>query len=298
MIQLATSPVRFIEEEHRYLLGEKELRGITSTLVKRAFPDTYKGVDEATLARAAKRGADIHKAIEAYETDFVLNDCTELKNYVAIKEHNHLTHIAAEYIVSDTENYASAIDHVFVDGHGEIVIADIKTTSVKHYENVALQLSIYKHLFELQNPQLKVSRGALIWLRGSESEYRELSFWADEMLDELIYADLHDEAFDVAKTYGNLPQMFANVEEEIANIEMGIKVAQERQKELKKGLYDLMEKHNVKSFSGSRVKLTRVLPTSSVTFDTKAFKEQYPDLYEDFSKETQKAGSLRITVIE
>ena len=38
------------------------------------------------------------------------------------------------------------------DEDGGIVLADIKTTYDKHYEKVALQLSIYKRFFERQNP--------------------------------------------------------------------------------------------------------------------------------------------------
>lgn len=296
MTELRQSPVRFFEDTHQYFLGEKELRGITSTLIQRAYPNTYEGIPEEVLAKAAERGKAIHVAIEDYEENFTLSDSRELENYVAIKENNHLSHLASEYIVSDEKHYASAIDHVYVDGNGEIVIADIKTTSTRHYENVSLQLSIYKRFFELQNPGLKVSRGALIWLRGEESEYRELPFWADEMLDELIEADLADTNFDITKTYGELPRVFADVEEELARIELAVKVAQERQKELKQGLYDLMEKNNVKSFTGSRIKLTRILPTKSITFDSKTFKEAHPDMYKEFCKETEKTGSLRITL--
>ena len=87
------------------------------------------------------------------------------------------------------------------------------------------------------------------------------------------------------------------VEEEVARLESLIKEAQERQKELKQGLYDLMAKHDVKSFTGSRVKLTRVLPTESTSFDSKEFKVDHPDIYKEYCKKTQKAGSLRITLI-
>ena len=45
-----------------------------------------------------------------------------------------------------------------------------------------------------------------------------------------------------------------------------------------------------------KVKLTRVLPQKKVSFDSKAFKEKYPDLYKEFCKESEVAGSLRITV--
>jgi len=76
-----------------------------------------------------------------------------------------------------------------------------------------------------------------------------------------------------------------------------VKELQDRQKTLKEGLYSLMEEAGVKSWTGSKVKLTRVLPTTKTSFDSKAFKEAHPDLFKEFSKESTSAGSLRITVI-
>ena len=293
---LRPSGVLFYPEGHRYFLNGKELHGITSTLVARAFPHTYDGVDEETLRRAAERGTAIHKAIESYETEGAFSDHQELLGYAVIKADNHLRWEASEYIVTDGERYASAIDLVMTDADGGIVLGDIKTTYEPHYDKVALQLSVYKRFFEQQNPGMKVSKIAIVWLRGERKEYRELRPWADEAIDELMEADKQDRPFDIATAYGDLPARFAEVEEEVARLEMAVKAATERQKELKQGLYELMERHNVKSWTGERVKLTRVLPARSTTFDSKAFKEDHPDLYKEYSKTVEKAGSLRITI--
>lgn len=297
MITLRESGVVFDKASHRYHLGNKELKGITSTLVRRAYPDTYKDIPEEVLMKAASRGTAIHEAIEDYEERSILSDKSELMSYVRIKESNGLEHVASEYIVTDGESYASAIDHVFVDAEGNIILADIKTTSEKHYENVACQLSIYKRFFEQQNPDLKVGHIALIWLRGRLWEYRLLHSWSDEMLDTLFEADAKDTTFDIAATYGDLPVKFADAEDEVARLETTIKELTEKSKTLKASLYELMEQHNVKSFTGAKVKLTRVLPTESESFDTKTFKAEHADLYAQYVKKTPKSGSLRITIL-
>ena len=59
-----------------------------------------------------------------------------------------------------------------------------------------------------------------------------------------------------------------------------------------------MEEHNVKSWSGSKVKLTRVLPTESETFDSKALKEAEPEVYKKYIKKTKRAGSLKVTLVK
>ena len=73
---------------------------------------------------------------------------------------------------------------------------------------------------------------------------------------------------------------------------------QDRQKLLREGLYALMEEHNVKSWTGSKIKLTRVLPTESETFDSKAFKEAEPELYKKYVKKSKRAGSLKVTLVK
>lgn len=293
--ELYKSPVVFDAEHHTYHLGDKELKGVTSTLVHRAFPKTYEGISPEVLANAAARGTMVHKAIQAYEDDFTLDGSLELQSYVAIKETYGLTHLASEYLVSDETHYASSIDHVFLDSNGNIILADIKTTYEPHYENVALQLSIYKRLFEMQNPNLKVGAVALIWLRGEKSEYKVLPVWADEALDLLIEADCKDEEFDIAKTYGDLPQKVYDVQQYLAMLEADVKKKTEELNTIKDGLCKLMLDKGIKRFTTPVMQLTTVTPAPKQTFDSKKFKDDYPELYNKYIKTSEVKPSIRIT---
>lgn len=293
--ELYKSPVVFDAEHHTYHLGDKELKGVTSTLVHRAFPKTYEGISPEVLANAAARGTMVHKAIQAYEDDFTLDGSLELQSYVAIKETYGLTHLASEYLVSDETHYASSIDHVFLDSNGNIILADIKTTYEPHYENVALQLSIYKRLFEMQNPNLEVGAVALIWLRGEKSEYKVLPVWADDALDLLIEADCKDEEFDIAKTYGDLPQKVYDVQQYLAMLEADVKKKTEELKTIKDGLCKLMLNKGIKRFTTDVMQLTTVTPAPKQTFDSKKFKDDHPELYSKYLKTSEVKPSIRIT---
>ena len=293
--ELYKSPVVFNAEHHTYHLGDKELKGVTSTLVHRAFPKTYEGISPEVLANAAARGTMVHQAIQAYEDDFVLDGSLELQSYVAIKETYGLTHLASEYLVSDETHYASSVDHVFLDSNGNIILTDIKTTYEPHYENVALQLSIYKRFFEMQNPNLKVSAVALIWLRGEKSEYKVLPVWADEALDLLIEADCKDEEFDITKTYGDLPQKVYDVQQYLAMLEADVKKKTEELKTIKDGLCKLMLDKGIKRFTTPVMQLTTVTPAPKQTFDSKKFKDDYPELYGKYLKTSEVKPSIRIT---
>ena len=297
---LADSGVRFDAEQHRYWLFDKELKGITSTFVKRLNPDEYADVDPEKLAERATYGHGVHDMVDFCLENGIDSEAVEWVMYKKLMRGRRLTYITHEYIVTDGERYASPIDLVFLAEDGSIVLADIKTNYAAPIEKATVQLSWYKRQFERMNPDLKVSGIAVIWLsddkkRGALSEWYDIHPWADELLDALIQCDIEDKPF--APVWGDFPAKFAEVEEEVARIEMELKAAQERQNELKDGLYKLMESNNIKSFTGSKVKLTRVLPTTSTGFDQKKFKEEHPKLFKKYEKETTKSGSLRITLI-
>jgi len=284
MIKLKDSGVRFDAAEHRYFLEDKELYGITSTLIPTAFPDMYDGVPEAMLKQAAERGKNVHEAIQFCEENGLTSEMPEYASYRAFKEEHGLTYVTNEYIVTDRTRYASAIDLVFEDLDGNVVLADIKTTSKRHYDAVALQLSLYKRWFEKQNPKLKVSKCVMIWLRGDKSEYKELQPWADEVLDELIAADKDHVPFDINATYGDLPQKVYDVQQYMRQLEDEVKRKTDELKQLKEGLCNMMLERGIKTFTTSTIQMTTVQPKASEKFDSKAFAEDHPDLYKQYLK--------------
>lgn len=302
-IALRQSPVIFDSETHTYLLDGVILQGITSTLVKRAFPDTYKKPAgytdeewEEVLNNAAAKGSNMHETIELYDELGVTSDLPELQSYIRIKEENKLKVLATEYVVSDEKNYATAIDKVLLTPDDEIIIVDFKRTSTKHYDNVALQLSICKRFFEMQNPDLKVAGCYLMWLRDKKSEFKKMPVWSDEQLDELIKADLANESFEVEKTYGNLPQRVAEVEDYLFQLESDVKEKTEELKRIKDGLCQMMLERGIKSFETDRIKMTTVTPKPREGFDSKSFQTDHPDLYQQYVKVGgESKPSVRIT---
>ena len=296
MIDLYQSPVLFDETEHKYWLDGKELKGVTGTLIKRAFPNTYNDIPKETLQKAAERGHAIHKCIEEYEKESKFDDIPELISYVRIKEEQKLTHIAAEYLISDEERYASQIDHIFIDENGEIVIADVKTTYKPLYDHVALQLSIYKRMFEQQNKKLEVSKCVLMWLRGDKYEYKELTPWGDEFLDDLFAADINDKVFDITKTYGDLPIKVAEVENYLIKLENEWKRINDERNAIKEGLCQLMLEKGVKKYTTSRLQMTTVTPKPKKTFDTKRFQQEHKDLYDEYLNTSEVKPSIRVTI--
>ena len=133
MTQLKQIPVLFNQEEHTYTNTEtgEMLKGITSTLIHRLFPDKYSGIPQAVLARAAERGTAIHEEIELVETIGIAPSTEEGRNYIKLKEEHALNFLESEYTVSDLEHYATNIDAIYEVEENVVDIADFKTTACR-----------------------------------------------------------------------------------------------------------------------------------------------------------------------
>lgn len=303
--QLQPSGVYFDELTHTYLREDgTEMKGITKTLLERAFPGTYDDIPEDVLMHAAERGTACHKAIENFIQDkwFDQSLIDVVTEATSLLRQRSLTPIEVEYVVTNGEDYASPIDIVCTDKKGNIVIVDIKTTSRKMFEHVQLQCSIYKMFFERQNPGLEVASLFCLWIHVNddydvlESDMFEMRPVDSEFIEHLIECDRNDTAFDITKFYGNLPAKLFDVEVYMKELDTLVREKTEELKNIKEGLLALMVEHNIKSFDNGRTRLTRVLPQQRTSFNTDKFRKDHPDLYKEYNnKVIQTKDSIRIT---
>lgn len=290
--------VTFIEESHQYFLGKKELKGVTGTLIKKAFPDTYKNIPEYILMKAAERGGLIHNTFETFCSIFDAdinkypNPTEELQAFYDMLVSYGLHYIASEYLVTDGENFASAIDGIFADNEGNIYLVDYKTTVTLHYDNVSLQLSIYAKWFEEQNPDLKVKEIVCMWFKNGQSKFQPLPRVSDEQIDELINAYLTNDADYQYKV--EVPEQFSALEQEYRLITARIDAMKIVQDGLKEKIMKMMEDNKQKSIKTNIGTYSYVSATTKKTFDTKLFKDTEPEHYEFYLKDTTTKPSIRI----
>lgn len=297
MIQIQDSGVYFNSEEHRYFLNGNELQGITGLLHKQVFPQMYADIPQFVLDRAAERGTMIHESIELLDAGFEPAESTpELENYKRIKAENGLTTVANEYIVTDNEHFSSGIDLVLSDKKNNIILADIKTTSVLNKEYVRWQLSIYAYLFELQNPELKVSRLYALWLRGDKSEFTEVERIDTSIVKDLLQCEVDGRQFvnPLAKVDAKVPAEIKNAELAVYTLVTQIKELTEKKKQLSEGLLKLMQDNDVKSYKGEYITLSRKAASTREDIDKKKLKEEYPEVYAACVKTTKLSESLQI----
>lgn len=203
-----------------------------------------------------------------------------------------LHHVDSEYLVTDNENFASAIDKVLADNEGNIYLADIKTTATLHYDNVSLQLSIYAKWFEEQNPDLKVKEIVCMWFKNGQSKFQPLPMVSDEQIDDLINAYLADDAEYQYKV--EVPEQFSALEQEYRLITARMDALKIKQDDLKEQMMKMMEANKQKSIKTKIGSYSYVAASTKKTFDTKLFKDTEPDHYEHYLKETTTKPSIRI----
>lgn len=297
-ITLNVPKITFIEESHQYFLGEKELKGVTGTLIKKAFPDTYKNIPEAVLMKAAERGSLIHNTFETFCSIFDAdikqypNPTEELQAFHSMLVSFGLHYVASEYLVTDGENFASAIDGIFADDEGNIYLVDYKTTATLHYDNVSLQLSIYAKWFEEQNPDLKVKEIVCMWFKNGQSKFQPLPRVADYQIDDLINAYLADDTDYQYKV--EVPEQFSALEQEYRLITARMDALKIKQDDVKEQIMKMMEANKQKSIKTNIGSYSYVESTTKRTLDTKLFKEKYPNAYERLTKVSISKPSIRI----
>ncbi len=297
MIQLQDSGVSFDAEAHRYFLNGNELQGITGLLHKHIFPDQYKDIPQFVLDRAAERGTMVHESIELLDAGFEPAESTpELENYKRIKAENGLSTVANEYLVTDNEHFASGIDLVLSDKEDNIILADIKTTSVLNKEYVCWQLSIYSYLFELQNPELKVSKLYALWLCGDKSEFAEVERIDTAIVKDLLQCEVEGRQFvnPLAKADAKVPAEIKNAEMAVYTLVIQIKELTEKKKQLSEGLLKLMQDNDVKSYKGEYITLSRKAAYTKKSIDSKKLEDEYPEIYTACIKETKYPETLQI----
>lgn len=104
----------------------------------------------------------------------------------------------------------------------------------------------------------------------------------------------------VIEADGNELQVFKTsqmaVIQSIADICTAKKKLEEQEKDLKEKLKDAMEKCNVKKFTNDILNITYIAATTSTGVDSKKLKENYPEIFKDCSKVSNKSAYVKVEV--
>ena len=313
--QLIMSPVQFIENRaegmHHYILGLNELTGVTTILKDVIYRDKYTGIDEAVLRNAADRGTAIHEAVQAYMLgiDYELDPYLqpyELDARVAWDAWTNnpacagLVAEAVEYLVSDCKEIASKIDVVRQVADGKFAIADIKTTYQVDIEYVSWQLSVYKYLFERQNPNCEVVQMQVFWYNRREKMWRldDIPDKGTAEVKRLLDAWRKGEFWGMPMPADTeYPAPLLNIGQMYAEMEQAVKDATAKRDEFRDRMLAAMTEAGIEQVKAEGFTCSLVGESERKGFDYKRMMKEHPDLtdlFGEYETTTKVKPSIRI----
>ena len=87
-----------------------------------------------------------------------------------------------------------------------------------------------------------------------------------------------------------------NVIKDLIKLEMEAKAIKEIQDNYKKAILEEMENRNILKLEDNNIAINYIAPSDRETFDSKKFKSEHQDLYDEYVKMTPVKSSIRIKV--
>ena len=96
---------------------------------------------------------------------------------------------------------------------------------------------------------------------------------------------------------GKTPLLNPDVSIKLAEFERMVKEVKEKQDELKQKILDEMESKGIVSIKTPELTISYVAPTTRETFDSKTFRKDHPDLYDEYVSISMVKASVRMKIL-
>lgn len=293
--------IKFIEETHQYLLGDKELISVTTLMKKHGLSPNYAGVSSDVLKAKAERGTLIHKEIEDFIKSGELGFTTELMNFIKARQQlkDRLEIMESEFIVHN-DIVAGTLDLLLRGDYGEYTVADIKTTASLHKEAISWQLSIYAYLLYSMDQVTIATKGqAYHFDKDGNLNIVDIPLKPFSEVERLLECERKGETFkqELSGRDADLMKLY-EVEALIKSIEDQKQAAEEQAKELRAALMQAMDDNGLTTFENDRIKLTIKAPYERSSIDSARLKKEMPQIAEQYTKKSTVKASLVITLKE
>lgn len=295
--------INFDEQTHTYTNEKgKVLISVTQLLKLAGISPNYDFVNEEVLKAAADKGNLIHKEIEDYIKKGEIGFTTELHEFITYVKEQGIKILASEKQVYN-DRVAGTIDLIFQYPNGKVVYADFKTTSTVHKQAVSYQLSIYKDLDKNSEHEIDANyedANLEVWhfLKDGSLEIYSVMEIAKPALDRLYESITTGKPLEKTEEEKQFLKELYDAEKVIAYYENEKKLAEENRNKVRDKIIEIMKEQGITKFENENISITYIAPTDAETFDSKRFKEENPNTYQEYVKITHKKESVRITLKE
>ena len=305
MTKFKCKEIKFDEASHTYEIKVgrkwKTVKGITTVLREQLFPHKFDNIPADVLNAAAERGTAIHQDINLWFTDKFEVSTHEAHEALRLLDEQGITILESEKLVTDGENYASAIDLLGVqeqEGNRLRAIIDIKTSAVLDKEFTSWQTSIYRYflikmgiLTEDENVKLY----AIHLPKEGKSKIEELKVIPAEECQKLLQAATDGKQYELPPELRPVElALTTEVIDEVANTLKALEELKNREKEMKEMLLSKMLENGVKSFKCEKFILSVKPESTRQSIDNKALQSNYPEIYAACLKSSKVSSSLTI----
>jgi len=289
----------FNAEKHKYIADGVELPSV-SEIVRYYHNVDLSNIPAKTLKMAGNRGTNIHNDIEKIlkGEKFVSDYVFEIANFLDFRKKEKIKATKIEEIVygaTEFGDYCGTFD--FYDEKTK-TLYDIKTNYEPHIELWTSQLNLYKYAMEQMD--IKVKKMKIIYLP------KETSPNKPQIYDILAYSQ--EKVLDIVKCFFNQEKPKAEVVElkslpqtMIKQLSLGfqtIKRIEDEIEEIKKRILAEMKQRNITNFSCEDFTISFVPEYERKSFDSKRFKENFPDVANEYIKVSKVADSIKISLKE
>lgn len=304
-MELKQSNVLFNEEQHTYTLGDATLSGITSIIHHYIFPDMYSGIAQSVLDKAAERGTHIHHLVQLSTLGLLPDeDRPEIEPFITATQ--GIEWLASEYLVSDNQHVASAIDLIGMQD-SKIYLYDVKTTAVLNEEYLRWQLSIYAYLFVRQNKDITLSGLKAIHIRDGKCNIVDIDPLPEDYVEALLNAYITGaETFDnplrhIPSELSDLLTQYAANETALAEVDAARAPLDEQKKALQESIAAVLAEKGVNTIDCEQAKVTIGKDSVRQTFDFKKFADSdvykaNTDTFNKYLKTSTVKGRVTITL--
>lgn len=101
---------------------------------------------------------------------------------------------------------------------------------------------------------------------------------------------------ELIKVENGIALLDATTSKQIAEWEKAVKLIKEKEDELRKAILNEMESKGIKELETNELSINYVFPYDKETLDSKTFKAERQDIYDEYVKMTPVKSSIRIKV--
>lgn len=164
----------FNEETHEYFIDDKKFPSVTDIVSPISF-ERMDAINKVVLENARRRGTEVHELCETLLLIGEIDEDAIPNSYLPyiyafeywLKTYKPKVLFTEHKLFSATLGYCGTVD-LICEIDNEVILLDIKATSVIDYKSVSVQLAGYMNLLKAERPNLNISKTYVLHLKKAQ----------------------------------------------------------------------------------------------------------------------------------